>query len=93
MSERESIMPENKAQRKGIEVALQEMDASAKAEQEYVHQELEKGMRPSEILDQLGGREEAARIIGEYFADELATDPEDRELNEWINILEKKGEQ
>ncbi|TAK89182.1 hypothetical protein EPO04_03740 [Patescibacteria group bacterium] len=80
--------PDGLLDQKAVEASLMALDERAKAEQQYMHEQLEAGIRPSQLLEQLGGKEEAARIIGEYYADELASNPEDREFNEWVNILE-----
>lgn len=79
---------DNIRDRKAVEASLLELDSRAKAEEQYMHDQLEQGVRPSELLRQLGGKEEAARIIGEYYADKLASNPEDRELSKWEEILE-----
>lgn len=91
--ERQSLpdpMPDNPANRKGAELALQEMEAAAKAEQKRIARELRNGASPQEKIDELGGPEEAARIIGRESLEDLQEEVKDQELDRQVN---QDGEQ
>jgi hypothetical protein len=65
------VQPENLADQKAIEAANSEMEQAAGAEWDRIDAEIHAGRSAQEILDELGGPAEAARIIGEYYANDL----------------------
>ena len=96
------IMPEKPEDREEVEDILQEMDLREVKQVKRVRQEIKDGRMPAEILDDLGGAEEARRVIGETATDDLeeaeldAQDQahliaKDAENRVWTEILDLKS--
>ena len=111
MSEHEQLpdpMPDDPRKRAEMEGLLNTLDirearARAKAETDRIHQELTAGRSPQEILDELGGPDEARRIIGNEPTEDLLEEVQggdsgsldtiahDLEREAWLQIMELKS--
>lgn len=103
-------MPEDPSERKSIEVLLERMRQkeafdsltdNEKAEKmeaiqmEAISAELEDGVSPAQILKDLGGHDQVARLIGESAADDLMKRAEEEQgmsSAENTEILHEEGE-